>query len=60
MAFLHPLRRSSVVFALASSLFLPFGASAVPINAADGVADTVPTATSGARRPSLLPKPAAD
>jgi hypothetical protein len=46
--------------ALASSLFLSFGASAVPINAADGVADTVPTATSGARRPGLIPKPAAD
>lgn len=46
--------------ALASSLLLPFGASAVPINAADGVADSVPTAASGARRPGLIPKPAAD
>jgi hypothetical protein len=52
--------RFSLPFALASSLLLPFGASAVPINAADGVADSVPTAASGARRPGLIPKPAAD
>jgi len=50
----------SFSLALASSLLLPFGASAVPINAADGVADSVPSAASGARRPGLIPKPAAD
>lgn len=46
--------------ALASSFLLPLGAWAIPINAADGVADSVPGSTSGARRPGLIAKPAAE
>jgi hypothetical protein len=46
-----------VGLALAGALLLPLGASAVPINAANGVADTTPNRTSGPRRPGPIPQP---
>jgi|688.fasta_scaffold04206_14 hypothetical protein len=39
------------------ALLLPLGASAVPIHAANGVADTTPNRTSGPRRPGPIPQP---
>lgn len=43
--------------AFASALLLPLGASAVPIQAADGVAGSTPSRTSGPRRPGAIPQP---
>jgi hypothetical protein len=43
--------------ALASALLLPLGASAVPIHAANGVADATPNRSSGPRRPGPIPQP---
>jgi len=42
--------------ALAGTLLLPLGASAVPIQAANGVAETTPNQTSGPRRPGPIPQ----
>lgn len=42
--------------ALAGTLLLPLGASAVPIHAANGVAETMPSRTSGPRRPGPIPQ----
>ena len=44
--------------ALAGALLLPLGASAVPIQAANGEADTTPNRTSGPRRPGPIPQAA--
>jgi hypothetical protein len=46
-----------VGLALASALLLPLGASAIPINAANGVAETAPSRTAGPRRPGAIPQP---
>ena len=45
-----------VGLALAGALLLPLGAWAVPINAANGVADTTPNGTSWPRRPGPIPQ----
>lgn len=42
--------------ALAGTQLLPLGASAVPIQAANGVAETTPNQTSGPRRPGPIPQ----